>query len=91
MKRLIGFELGERSVARAGSLVQVAGREVGHVTSGSYAPTLDRSIGLAYVEPALATVGQELSVVIREKPVPARVVKLPFYRSKSRSTPTLSS
>jgi len=84
-RRLVGFEMVERGVPRSEFPVQWEGRAVGHVTSGSYAPTLDRSIGLAYVEPALTAVGQELDIMIRERPVRARVVKLPFYRARTRS------
>jgi aminomethyltransferase len=84
-KHLVGFEMVERGVPRSEFPVQWEGRAVGRVTSGSFAPTLERSIGLAYVEPELTTVGQELDVVIRERPVRARVVKLPFYRAKTRS------
>lgn len=82
--RLVGFEMVERGIPRAEYPVQVKGRKVGRVTSGSYAPTLDRNIGLAYVESELASVGQDLDVVIRERPVRARVVKLPFYRATTR-------
>jgi aminomethyltransferase len=83
--RLAGFTMLDRGVPRSGFAVECDGRYVGHVTSGSYAPTLDRNIGLAYVEPPLATVGQRFHVIIRDQPLAAEVVKLPFYRSKSRS------
>ena len=86
-RRIVGFEMVERGVPRAGFPVQVAGRIVGQVTSGSYAPTLDRNIGLAYVEPGFTSVGQELQICIREKPLAAAVVKLPFYRSRARTSP----
>ncbi|MGH2458307.1 MAG: glycine cleavage system aminomethyltransferase GcvT [Chloroflexota bacterium] len=84
-RRLVGFEMVERGVPRSGFSVEVDGRPVGQVTSGSYAPTLDRNVGLAYVEAPLATVDRRIDVVIRERPVPAKIVKLPFYRSPSRS------
>ncbi len=84
-RRLVGFEMVDRGVPRAGCPVQVQGRTVGQVTSGSYAPTLDRNIGLAYVEASLSTVDQPIDVVIRERPVAAKVVKTPFYRSRKRS------
>ncbi len=50
---------------------------VGHVTSGTKSPTLDRAIGLALVDPG---VDDRFEVVIRDKPVPARAVPLPFYK-----------
>jgi aminomethyltransferase len=84
VQRLVGFEMVGRGVPRAGCAVQSGGRLVGQVTSGGYAPTLDRNIGMAYVEPVLATIGQSLDVIIRERPVEAKVVKMPFYRAKKR-------
>ncbi|HUX86918.1 MAG TPA: glycine cleavage system aminomethyltransferase GcvT [Chloroflexota bacterium] len=84
-QRLVGFEMVGRGVPRAGCPVESAGRPVGRVTSGSYVPTLDRNIGMAYVEPRLTTVGQSIDVMIRERPVEARVVKMPFYRRKKRA------
>ena len=84
-RRLVGFEMVERGVPRSGFPVEVEGRQVGEVTSGSYAPTLETNLGLAYVDASLATVDRRIDVVIREKPVQAKIVKLPFYRSKHRS------
>ena len=56
------------------------GETVGIVTSGTWSPTLEEPIALAYVPPALAKIGTELSVEIRGKAQPAVVVKRPFYR-----------
>jgi aminomethyltransferase len=85
-RRLVGFEMVDRGVPRPDYVVEVAGRTVGHVTSGTFSPTLQRSIGMAYVEPDLAGVGQPIDVVIRDRPTGGVVVKMPFYRSKSRQT-----
>jgi aminomethyltransferase len=85
-RRLVGFQMVDRGIPRSDCLVEVAGRTVGRVTSGTYSPTLERSIGMALVQRDAATVGQELDVLIRDKPTRAVTVKLPFYRSKSRST-----
>jgi aminomethyltransferase len=83
-RRLVGFELEERGVARADHpIVDAQGRAVGRVTSGAPSPTLGKSIGLGYVPPALAEVGSELGIVIRERCVRARVVPIPFYRRGS--------
>jgi aminomethyltransferase len=84
-RRLVGFEMVDRGVPRTECLVEVGGRTIGRVTSGTYSPTLERSIGMAYVEPGLAVIGQRIDVVIRDKPAGAVIVKMPFYRSKSRS------
>lgn len=83
-RRIVGFEMIDRGVPRAGCGVRAAGQPAGTVTSGSFGPTVDRNIGLAYVEPSLAVPGQELEIIIRDRPARARVVKLPFYRSKKR-------
>ena len=56
------------------------GKTVGIVTSGTWSPTLEEAIALAYVPPSLAKLGTELSVEIRGKAQPATVVKRPFYR-----------
>jgi aminomethyltransferase len=78
-RRLAGLEMADRAIARHGYPVVKDGRAVGVVTSGSYGPSVDRSIALAYVETALAAVGTELSVEIRGQARPARVVKTPFH------------
>jgi aminomethyltransferase len=84
-QRLVGIEMVDPGIARSDCRIVVDNRAVGRVTSGTYGPTVDRNIGLGYVEPPLATVGQDLDVMIRERAIRARVVKLPFYRSKSRT------
>lgn len=79
-KKLVGFEMVDRGIPRGGYPIARDGREVGYVTTGSFAPTLEKNIGLGFVPPELAKVGEELDVVIRGKGVRARVVKTPFYR-----------
>jgi aminomethyltransferase len=78
-RRLVGLEMRERAVARHGYAVLKDGRGVGVVTSGSYGPSVDRFIALAYVEAAHAAVGTDLGVEIRGQAQPARVVKTPFH------------
>jgi aminomethyltransferase len=82
-KKLVGFEMEERGIARDHYPVRIEGRQQGHVTSGSYAPYLRKNIGLAYIPPEHAEPGREFDVEIRGKPVRARQTTLPFYR-KSR-------
>jgi len=77
---LVGLEMVERGVPRTGYPVLAGEEQVGYVTSGSYAPSLDRHIGMAYVPPAWARPGTELGVSIRHRVAMARVVKLPFYQ-----------
>jgi aminomethyltransferase len=81
-RRLVGLEMADRAIARHGYPVDQDGRAVGVVTSGSYGPSVDRSIALAYVEPAPAALGTELSVQIRGQARPARVVRTPLYSPK---------
>ena len=66
-------------VARHGHPVTSGGEIVGVVTSGTFGPTVEKNIALAYVPIALAKVGAEVGVRIRDKDVPATVVKMPFY------------
>ncbi len=79
-RKLAGFEMLERGIPRAQYPIALNGEEVGFVTSGTFAPTLEKNLGLGYVPVELAGVGSEFDVVIREKPTRARVVKTPFYR-----------
>jgi len=81
-RKLVGLEMTERAVARHGYPVQKDGRAVGIVTSGSYGPSVDKYIAMAYVETALAGIGTELAVEIRAQAKAARVVKTPFYPSR---------
>ena len=85
-RRLVGFQMVERGGApRAGYEVQVDGERVGYVTSGTHAPTLNQSIGLALVRRDVAGVGKPLDIVIRGRPVRAEQVKTPFYKRRATS------
>jgi aminomethyltransferase len=80
-RKLVGFEVRGRGIARSGYLVRDRdGREVGVCTSGSPGPTVGKNIGLAYVPAALAAVGTEILVDCRGKNVEAVVVPTPFYK-----------
>jgi aminomethyltransferase len=83
-RKLIGLEMADRSVARHGYPVVRDGRTVGEVTSGTFGPSVQKSIAMAYVETPLAAVGTELGVEIRGQAHPARVVKTPFHPSRVR-------
>ena len=86
-RRLVGFRMVERGGApRAGYEVQVGGEHVGHVTSGTHAPTLNQSIGLALVRRDVAGVGKPLDIIIRGKPVRAEQVKTPFYKRERKTS-----
>jgi aminomethyltransferase len=79
-RRLVGFEMVGRGIARHGYPVWLDGDRVGPVTSGTFAPFLQKSIGLVYLPADRAGVGTGLEVEIRDKRVPARVVPTPFYK-----------
>ena len=81
-RKLVGLEMVDKAVARHGYAVQKDGRAVGVVTSGSYGPSVDRYIAMAYVETALSTVGTTLDVEIRGRAKAARVVRTPFHPSR---------
>jgi aminomethyltransferase len=83
-RRLVGFEMTDRAVARHGYRLLREGAEIGLVTSGSYGPSVDRYIGMGYVPAALAAVDTEIEVEVRGRPQQARVVKTPFYPPKVR-------
>jgi len=77
-RKLVGLVLQERGVLRSHQKVVVPGTGEGEMTSGTFSPTLERSIGLARVP---AATGESVSVEIRGKHLPAQVVKIPFVRN----------
>lgn len=79
-QQLVGLELDGRRIARQHYEVFAGSRQVGEVTSGTLSPTLGRSIAMAFVGSEHAGVGTALEVGLSGKRVPARVVKLPFYK-----------
>ena len=86
IRKLVGFELDGRRVPRHGMVIESQGRPVGIVTSGTYSPSLERPIGLGFVESALAAKGTTFEVITGETRLPARVVPVPFYTHGSRRT-----
>ena len=80
-RKLIAFEMIERGIPRHGyKLADLEGNEIGVVTSGTMSPTLKVGIGMGYVKTAFAKPDTEIAVIIREKPVRAKVVKAPFIK-----------
>jgi aminomethyltransferase len=79
-RKLVGFEMVERGIPRHGYPVFLGEEAVGAVTSGTFAPFLQKSIGLCYLPSARAAVGAELAVEIRGRRTAARVVATPFYK-----------
>jgi len=79
-RKLCGFEMLDRRIARDGYLVTAGGRECGVVTSGGPAPFLKKNIGMAYLPPEATAIGGEIQILIRGQMAPARIVPLPFYK-----------
>ena len=79
-RKLVGFEVTERGIARDDQDVLINDEKVGKVTSGSPAPFLKKNIGFAYVPIECASAGQELKIDVRGRLVGAQVVKTPFYK-----------
>jgi len=85
-RRLIGFELLARGVARHGyRALDPDGNPIGEVTSGAFSPSLEKPIGMAYLKKGFWKPGSQFLVEIRKKRVPAVVVKTPFYKPPARS------
>ena len=81
-RRLIGFRMVGRGIARTGYELYSGGEKVGHVTSGSFSPTLDMAIGMGYVREDFSDYGAPLQVDIRGRMVDAEVEMLPFYAER---------
>jgi len=83
-RKLVGLELDGRRVPRHGMTIESVGRAVGAVTSGTFSPSLERPIGMGYVESAASALGTTLEIRAGEARLPARVAARPFYTRGSR-------
>ncbi len=81
-RKLVGFILRDKGIARDHYPIVWNGEPVGHVTSGVYSPTLEESIGLGYVPTAVSNIGDKFHIDIRNNLREAEVVKTPFYKRK---------
>lgn len=79
-KKLAGLEMTGRGIARHGYRVFAGGREIGVVTSGTFSPTLNKAIGLAFIDIAFSVPETEISIEIRNSMNQAKTVKIPFYK-----------
>lgn len=78
----VGLVLEGRRIAREETPIQINGQDVGKVTSGTFSPTLQKVIAMAYVPIASSAVGTKVDVNLRGTLIPAEVVALPFYKRK---------
>ena len=81
----VGFKMKEKGIPRQSQDVFADVEAVGKVSSGTFSPTLSVGIGMGYVPPSLAAVGETVSVGIRDRRVRAEVVRLPFYQRRSEN------
>jgi len=79
-RKLVGFEMTDKGIARDGFDVYIDDKKVGFVTSGSPAPFLKKNIGLAFVPIEFANVGQAIKIDVRGKHLAAEIVPIPFYK-----------
>jgi aminomethyltransferase len=79
-KKLVGIEMVERGVPRGAYTIFFEGQPIGVLTSGAPGPTVGKNIGLGYVKPEYATVGQPVQIDIRGKRTAAKIAALPFYK-----------
>jgi aminomethyltransferase len=79
-RKLVGFEMIGRGIARPHYHIVKGAERIGEVTSGAPSPWLNKNIGLGYIAIEQATVGNEIDVLIRDQPVTARIVQTPFYK-----------
>ena len=79
-RKLVGFEVLDRGIARHGYEVYVDGQQAGHVTSGTQTPHLKKAIGMAYLPASHTAPGNEFEIDLRGRRLRARVVPMPFYK-----------
>lgn len=79
-RKLVGFVLNDKAFPRQGYPIHVNGTATGAVTSGTFSPTLDKGIGMGYVDVAHASVGKEIGIMIRGKVTAASITGIPFVK-----------
>jgi len=82
-RRLVGLALEGRRIARQGAAVTAGGQTIGEVTSGTFGPTVGRSIAMAFVDAPRAVEGTSVSIDLGGSTIPAAIVPLPFYKRAS--------
>ena len=78
-RKLVGFEMIDKGIPRKGyTITNANGESIGHVTSGTQAPSLSKAIGMGYVKMEEASIGSNIFINVRDKQIKAQVVKMPF-------------
>ena len=78
-RKIAGFEMRSRGIARHGNAISIDGNEVGVVTSGTHSPTLGSAIAMGYIDVKHAEAGTAVQIDVRGKTVEAELVRMPFY------------
>ena len=82
-RKLVAFEMQDRGIPRHGyDIVDIEGNPLGMVTSGTMSPSIKKGIGMGYVPMSFADVDSTIYIQIRKKRVPAKIIKLPFYKKQ---------
>jgi glycine cleavage system T protein (aminomethyltransferase) len=81
-RKLAGFEMMGRGIPREGYEIQKDGKKIGHVTTGYMSPTLKKNIGNALIETEFTELGTEVDIMIRKKPVKAKIISKRFLKKK---------
>ncbi len=82
-RKLVGLELEGRGIGRQGYQVLIDGERIGTITSGTFAPTLKKSLAMALVSKSVPLKAGGITIDVRGKSIPASLVDLPFYRSRA--------
>ena len=77
-RRRVGIQPEGRAPAREGTEIQISGETIGRITSGGFGPSADRPVAMGYVDAGKAIVGTAVDLIVRGKPLPARIVVMPF-------------
>ncbi|MBD0295397.1 MAG: glycine cleavage system aminomethyltransferase GcvT, partial [Flavisolibacter sp.] len=78
-RKLVGFEMVDRGIPRHGyDICDTDGNKIGYVTSGTQSPSLSKAIGMGYVRIDLSSIDSTIYIKVRDRPLEARVVKIPF-------------
>ncbi len=84
-RKLVGFEVTGRGIPRPHLDINAEGKVIGHVTSGTFSPSLKKGIGMGYVETAFSDIGKKLQVAAAGKePIEVEIIKGPFYKQGTR-------
>jgi len=81
-RKLVGFEMVDKGIPRSHYEIFSDDKRIGFVTSGSFSPSLGKNLGLALVDKDCSEEGTEFNVVVRDRPLKARVMRIPFYKKK---------